>query len=273
MATRQELIDSFQNTFSMCVSNEKLHNAILNSTSKSLIYKETYTPMITVHGKTTRVIISGRRSFEAAKRYVGHKVAVLNFASATHPGGGVMHGSRAQEESLCRSSTLFPVLNNEKFWDEFYGYHRHKHDPLSTNRLIYSPDIVVFKDDSLVPILLPESEWFQVDVITSAAPNLRTDIAPVILDKELLEIHKSRARHIIKVAASYGVEVLILGAFGCGAFKNNPQVVAQAYKEVLCELDGLIPTVEFAVYCPPRDKTNYNVFSEVLQNGSYSTEH
>ena len=69
---------------------------------------------------------------------------------------------------------------------------------------------------------------------------------------------------MLAAAAEQGAEILILGAFGCGAFQNDPRVVAEAYKKVLAELDGVFREVHFAVYCSPRDQVNYEVFKKVL---------
>lgn len=119
-----------------------------------------------------------------------------------------------------------------------------------------------------------------LDVITVAAPNLRPNPsnkwnpepskAIAVKPMELLAIHKKRAKRPFSIAKANGTEVLIFGAFGCGAFQNPPEVVARAYKEVLAEFVCDFDTVEFAVYCPKRDKTvnpsgnNYAVFKRVL---------
>jgi uncharacterized protein (TIGR02452 family) len=80
----------------------------------------------------------------------------------------------------------------------------------------------------------------------------------------LRKIHEQRARRILSVAVNKGVNVLILGAFGCGVFKNSPTVVAEAYKNVLKDFRKAFDTVEFAVYCTAKDLTNYNAFKQVF---------
>ena len=202
------------------------------------------------------------------------RIAVLNFASATTPGGGVTKGSSAQEESLCRCSTLYPALTSNALWDAYYSVNRAARNPLYTDALIYSPGVTICKTDDQFPERLEQSDWVEVDVITCAAPNLRQrpgnqynldQSAPVVVSpEELLALHKNRARHILTVAASKGVDAIVLGAFGCGAFQNDPTVVAEAYKDVLEEMKGYFSLIEFAIYCRPRETANYDAFSRIL---------
>ena len=218
-----------------------------------------------------QVVVSRLRSFEAAARYPGQKVAVLNFASSTSPGGGVETGASAQEESLCRVSTLYPCLKAQAAWEKFYGPHRAHPNPLHNDDIIYTKDVVVLKDDDYNVLSSP----FRVDVITCAAPNLRESPsnrynrhdgdAVHISPEKLLELHLKRARKILSAAAANGAEVLILGAFGCGAFRNNPAVVAAAYHQVLPQFLNHFKTIEFAVYCTPRDQRNYDAFT-IIRN-------
>lgn len=216
-----------------------------------------------------QVVVSRLRSFEAAARYPGQKVAVLNFASSTSPGGGVVTGASAQEESLCRVSTLYPCLKTQAAWEKFYAPHRAAPNPLHNDDLIYTQGVVVLKDDDYHPLPAP----FRVDVITCAAPNLRDTPsnrynrndgdAVHITPEKLLELHLKRARKILSVAAANGAEVLILGAFGCGAFRNDPTIVSTAYQQVLPQFLNHFKTIEFAVYCRPGDRRNYDAFTKI----------
>ena len=125
------------------------------------------------------------------------------------------------------------------------------------------------------PKLIPENEWYKVDVITCAAPNLKANPTNyfnpgdgnkqvVVKDNELLAIHEKRLRRILEVAVNNGAEAVVLGAFGCGAFKNKPEVVAQAAKNVIKDYLHAFKVIEYAVYCSPRDDWNYKVFERVL---------
>ena len=83
-------------------------------------------------------------------------------------------------------------------------------------------------------------------------------------DAELFGDHVKRAIHMLTCAAAQKADVLVLGAFGCGAFQNNPEVVARAYKTTLQEFPKVFDKIEFAVYCPPGGSRNYEVFKRVL---------
>jgi len=265
----------------LCQTDKALKEGIRLSIAGTELYPEGKAPPLPKArpGVETHVSVSPARSLEAAVRLLeehpGKRTAVLNFASATHPGGGVTQGSSAQEEALCRCSTLYPVLTNAPgLWEGYYCMHRGRHDPRYTDACIYSPDIWVVKSDMALPWRLPREQWRQVDVLTCAAPNLRPQPRyttnpgcrqPLCLtEQELLTIHKKRARQILAVAAAHEVRQLVLGAFGCGAFQNDPSVVARAYRDVLGELNCIFDEIVFAVYCPPAGSRNYDVFAEIL---------
>ena len=280
MSNREQLIEIFQDTEKWCKEDEKLAEAVRRAQRDTKVYGEDARPKLpsSKEGRMTEVTVTADRSFQAAMRLKKEDpkmcVAVHNFASATNPGGGVTRGSTAQEECLCRCSTLYPVLNTRPLREQYYDFHRQRRDVHYTDTCIYSPGILIIKMDTNMPQRLPEAEWCPVDVITCAAPNLRekpnnamnpgSDMAIRVTDKELLELHKKRARHMLAVAAANGAEILVLGAFGCGAFQNKPEIVARAYKEIIPEFQGQFARIEFAVYCPPRDDRNYEVFRRVL---------
>lgn len=219
-----------------------------------------------------RVIVSRKRSFAAAEPYAkkGKRVCVLNFASATNPGGRVTRGSSAQEECLCRCSTLYPCLNTSVMWDAFYTPHRNARNQLYNDDCIYTPEVCVFRADTEDPILLPPRAWWTTNVLTCAAPNLRrkpgnegnrqATIAAEISEQNLEALLTSRYRRIFSIAAQQKNQVLILGAFGCGAFRNPPQLVAKVFDQVKEEYQSCFETIEFAVYCSAWDAENYSAF-------------
>lgn len=268
---KKQLVSVFNDTLQLIGNSRELQAAVSQSIASQQYIGDADkidlpTPSYT---EKAQVVVSRLRSFEAAARYPGQKVTVLNFASSTSPGGGVENGASAQEECLCRVSTLYPCLKTRMAWEKFYAPHRAAPNPLHNDDIIYTQDVVVLKDDDYNVLSSP----FRVDVITCAAPNLR-DIpsnrynrndgdAVHISPERLLELHVKRARKILSAAASNGAEVLILGAFGCGAFHNDPAVVAAAYQQVLPHFRNHFKTVEFAVYCSPKDQRNYEAFTVI----------
>lgn len=150
-------------------------------------------------------------------------VAVLNFASAKNPGGGFLNGSQAQEESLARSSALHASLL--RAWD-FYQRHRASTSLLYSDAMIWSPDCPVFRDDEGTLLDQPQL----VSFITSAAPNAgaTADNRPEELF-QIPEVFRRRSEYVLALAASKGYRRLVLGAWGCGVFRNDPAVVAAAF--------------------------------------------
>lgn len=248
---RTENINVFQDTMNLCKNNDRIRESVHNSAEgQKLILEE---DAIVESDKNrykekARITVSAKRTFEAASRYKNTKTAVHNFASASNPDA----------------------------WSGFYMAHRAEHNPIHNDDIIYTPDVLVFKSDTVKPELMDEADWYTVDVITCAAPNLREKPSNAfntgdgkdaikITDKELLAIHKKRLRRILDVALNNKVETIVLGAFGCGAFMNNPNVVAQASKNVLNEYLYAFKNIEFAVYCSPKDDINYRIFDRVFR--------
>lgn len=173
--------------------------------------------LVEIHNETTlagidRVLADGKGP-----------VAVLNFASAKHPGGGFLNGSQAQEESLARSSALHASLLRAV---EFYERHRSSPSLLYSDAMIYSPDCPVFRDDE--GQLLDEP--LLASFITIAAPNAgaagdnRPEELPLIPG-----VFHRRAEYVLALAAFQGCQRVVLGAWGCGVFRNDPEVVASAF--------------------------------------------
>ena len=275
---REENVMIFEDTERICKENHRLNAAIKKSVeSQQLILECDSLPEIDYkkYDLPAEIIVTKKRSYEAASAYKNQPVCVHNFASASNPGGGVTHGANAQEECLCRCSDLYFCLSTPEMWRGFYKPHRDTKDPIHNDDIIYTPDVVVFKTDTAYPKIMPEEDWYNVNVITCAAPNLREypsnpfnsgdgNQAVHVSDEKLKEIHEKRLKRIMDVAVLNGNEVMILGAFGCGAFANNPEVVAKAAKNVIEEYKYAFKTIEFAVYCSPRDERNHKIFDRIL---------
>lgn len=268
--SRDENVAIFEDTRRLCKSVPAIANAIRLSNDHQEIFLEgdPVLPLPKADTEAARILVTKRRSFEAAWHYVGYETCVLNFASANNPGGGVVWGSTAQEECLCRCSTLYANLTDRACWEKFYTPHRGQNNPLYNDDCIYTPDVLVFKSDTRSPQLVEQEDWLQCNVITCAAPNLRPDrdgtVRVHISNAELKALHIKRMRRILQIAASRQNDVVILGAYGCGAFKNPPEIVAEAMRQVVEEYRHYFRIIEFAVYCSTGDEHNYAVFKRIL---------
>ena len=277
---RTKNAEIFRDTEQRYTSDPTLIQAVQQSTNNQVFIAESEDITVPSAYKTekAKVVVSWKRSLEAAEVYAKQdkKVCVLNFASATNPGGGVVNGSSAQEECICRCTTLYPCLNTDAMWNAFYKPHRNAANPLYNNDCIYTPDVCVFKSDTSFPDVLQKDEWWNVNILTCAAPNLRErpsnamnphagDKAAKITPTELEKLLNKRVRRIFEIAVANGNEVLILGAFGCGAFRNPPEIVAKVFNSVmqdyLCHLD----TIEYAVYHTKREIQNYKSFENIIE--------
>lgn len=276
---RAKNVAIFEDTKNRYHTEPELVQVIDNSLSNQYFTDENEEIQIPVPMKRdmARIVVSGKRSLEAAEYYAkqGKKVCVLNFASATNPGGGVRFGSSAQEEAICRCTTLYPCLDSEKMWNCFYIPHRNVDNPLYNDDSIYTPDVCVIKSDANFPELLKKEDWWKVNVITCAAPNLRErpsnsmnphsgSKAAAIKEEDLRKLLQSRIKRIFELAIKENNEVLILGAFGCGAFCNPPGLVASVFAEMTKRYGMYFETIEYAVFHTEREKGNFEAFREVF---------
>jgi uncharacterized protein (TIGR02452 family) len=164
----------------------------------------------------------------------GYSTLALNFANGVTPGGGFLVGARAQEEVLCRSSALFVTLEG----DAMYEAHRQRPDRASTDWAILSPDVPFFRTDDGTPLDTP---W-RLSVLTCAAPV--ADGA----DGEAAELLRQRIEHVLAIAEAYAYEALVLGAWGCGAFGNDPGRTARDFRDALCgPFRGAFRQIVFAI--------------------------
>ncbi|KOV84136.1 TIGR02452 family protein [Nocardia sp. NRRL S-836] len=207
-------------------------------------------------GELPRVDVTDESTLAATRR-LGGDVAALVFASARNPGGGFLNGAQAQEESVARASALHACLLAA---GDFYAHHR-AHDDLGySDRVIHSPGVPVFRDDwgELLPAAYP------VSFLTAAAPNLgairrnqpeRAAAVPGQL--------RRRATRVLQVAAAHGHRRLVLGAWGCGVFANDPTTVAQAFHGALRDC-RFFDHVVFAVLDRQRDTPTLAAFTSVF---------
>jgi uncharacterized protein (TIGR02452 family) len=158
-------------------------------------------------------------------------LGVLNFASARNPGGGFLRGTQAQEEALARSSGLYPCL--VKHMESFYEPNRQNASLLYLDTAIGSPHVPFFKDDK--GHFLPQA--ITATVVTAAAPNAGAMAQNQPHDLGLIpQTLERRAAAVLQLFALLEVETVVLGAWGCGVFRNDPDVVAATFAKLL--LDG-----------------------------------
>ncbi|MBZ9624424.1 TIGR02452 family protein [Clostridium sp. FP2] len=242
------------------IKNTVLYNpdmgSIINSKFKEIEVNDSNKAIIEITNETTL------QATERLSEEGDNNLCCLNFASAKHPGGGFLKGSVAQEETLARSSGLYPCISQIQ---EMYNYHLYdKKTALYSDYMIYSPKVPFFKDDNGGLLENP----YLASVITSAAVN-----AGVIKRSEPYNISKidevmiNRIDKILSIGVIHGVDCIVLGAFGCGVFANDPNKVADYFKSILLNSDkytSLYKKIVFAIYDKTPNKNNYKCFKDIL---------
>lgn len=161
----------------------------------------------------SNISVIGKDSVSALVANRDSKVCLLNMASYKRPGGGVANGAKAQEECLFRCSNLMSTIS-----EAYY--------PLDTEDTLYTIDATFFKDKDYNPM-----EAIECDVVTSAAFNISK--GPRSMPRNYSEQTLKKIRLMLSLAIRNNVEVIILGAWGCGVFKNEPLVMARLFHRVL----------------------------------------
>ena len=185
----------------------------------------------------TRVQVTNETTLGAARRLAdaGASPLALNFANGVHPGGGFLEGARAQEEVLCRSSALYETLVG----DRMYEAHARRPRPDSSDWAIYSPGVPVFRTDDGATLPRP---W-PLHVLTCAAP-----YAPAVGQPESGDLLERRIGRVLAIARAHGHTALVLGAWGCGAFYDDPLRTARDFRAALeGEFAGSFADVVFAI--------------------------
>lgn len=213
-------------------------------------------------GTAPRYVLTNLDSFAAAQAYLDDpaSAAVHNYACASHPGGGFLCGSRAQEESLCRESTLYESISspNTKM---YYDRNRSMQGTFYPDDMLWSPYVVVFRDGEQNLLETP----FVTTVFTLAAPNKggRAKHAP---QAEIDRHMERRLANMFDAAVKRGIRSLVLGAWGCGAFRHDPKAVAALLHEILVGngwdrcFDNIILAVREA-----EDDPNYTAFRDAFR--------
>lgn len=219
--------------------SDQIHNCLINTKSypPDFIFE---LPPLEKKEKGT-IEIRNETTIRGALRMVVEEkkenVCALNFANANHPGGGVLFHAKAQEESICRSSALFYSLIQK---NDFYEYHHELDSNVASNYLIFTPDCPTWKVDNDTL-----DNPFLVSFVTSAAVH-NYDVQT---REEIRQIHHERIKAILYCSICNGVKNIILGAFGCGAFRNSPEDIAQSFKYWLVDqnLKDYFESISFSI--------------------------
>ncbi len=221
----------------------------------------------TNHFQSTQIEVKNESTFQAAKRLLDlyrDRVVVLNFASATNPGGGYLRGARAQEEHLCRCSGLYPTLRPQI---EFYEFHRKQNSFLYSDKMIFSPDVPIFRND-IYQLL---TSYYKVSVVSAAAPALiDVPVEDKISLKQAENAMDSRIQKLLLLLSTLGFTNIVLGAWGCGAFRNDPQVIAGLFKKHLFENPMFTDAFSHIVFAilDPKGEGNLEIFQSILEKKS-----
>jgi uncharacterized protein (TIGR02452 family) len=192
---------------------------------------------------------------------INTQVGCLNFASAKNPGGGFLGGAQAQEESISRASALYPSLIKHF---EMYEYNRSKNTYLYSDYMIYSPEVMVFRDDNNTLLVNP----YKVSFVSSPAVNVGAIKQNNI--SELALVEKTMLQRIDKVLAVFvanGIENLVLGAWGCGVFQNEPKDIARYFTHFLLnngKYSKAFKSILFAVLDRSKEQENILAFKNAF---------
>jgi uncharacterized protein (TIGR02452 family) len=209
---------------------------------QSITSGQAASPSIEVTAETTAA--AARRLVEAGIA----KVTALNFASARNPGGGFLGGAKAQEEDLARCSALYNCLLTKP---EYYEANRACSSMLYTDHIIYSPSVPFFRDEDLDLLESP----YLCSIITAPAPNAgQMLLRDTTASPEIERCLRLRAEKVLAVAEAQKQRTLVLGAWGCGVFRNLPEQVAAVFHEWLAErFQGSFDRIVFAIHDRSRD--------------------
>ena len=280
--TIKNRIDEFMEMLDYCDNDNKIFRLTKQLISNTRLYGENFISRKSpkIPEKDGIVSFEENLTLSVVKRFIGtnKKVAVLNFANPVEPGGGVLRGANAQEEYLCRSTNLYKSLISKNA-EKYYAYNKSIRSAnqfnsmfIGTDEVIYSPNVTVLKKADGYGIHsisgykeIYEDQYYDIDVLTCAAPFF-SGSGYIIPNGDLKYILMRRIRNIFEVAIENDVDILVLGAFGCGAFHNPPEVVADAFRECLLELRYLnaFDEVVFAVKREAIPSKNIEMFERAF---------
>jgi hypothetical protein len=181
--------------------------------------------------------VAGKRLYDA-----GIYPLILNMANHKVPGGGVRNGARAQEEHLCRFSNLYLHLTQA----DPYPY------PLGPKEFLVSRYVDFFY------------QTYRVDVLSMAAC-IKKDGEEPATETKRLNIMKHKIMNMFEFAVLDGQRNLVLGAFGCGAFHNEPEKIVEFFNKAIKKYGGYFDNIIFAVIDDHNSNSNYSIFNTKIR--------
>lgn len=265
----QETLKILADGFYLSPGNRRVSigDAITHSTERSVLYAGAKMPTrpIPAQPRDVTMEVTAESTFAALSRLSqdSQSLGCLNFASAKNPGGGFLSGAEAQEEAITRASGLYPSLLGQP---DYYRANRAHSSCLYLDMLILSPEVPFFRDDSGGLIEQP----VLATVVTAPAPNAgavrqnephcASEIEPCL---------QRRAEFVLRAFALAQVETLVLGAWGCGVFRNDPHTVAASFATLLGPSGTYskhFKKIVFAIYDPTGGGKNLTAFREVFSD-------
>lgn len=221
----------------------------------SKLYKPYWIQDFTVEKNTSpKISVTHESTLEAAARLSGKNACALNFASAKNPGGGFLRGSIAQEETIARSSALYQTLIKHPEYYEENKRSQKNNIGMYLDYAIYSPNVPVIRND--------RGDWldepYVISIVTSPAPNRRAILSENEISRDedvaINSAFRQRMLQVLRIMAENKHRIIILGAWGCGVFGNDPGIVSKMFKECL-EETPYFDEIVFAIYDKPESET------------------
>ena len=235
----------------------------------TILYSSENIPNLAHQQPTVRTIVEvvNETTCNALARLekVGGHVGCLNFASAKNAGGGFLTGAQAQEEALARCSALYPCLLKAP---QYYERNQANRSTIYLDLIIYSPLVPFFRNDA--GVFLEKS--ILASVITAPAPNAGAVLQNEPQNATAIEpALRRRAELVLIIAQAHGIQRLVLGAWGCGVFRNDPRMVAKIFAELIRptgKFAGAFSQVTFAVFDRSEGETTYRTFEDLFKGGA-----
>lgn len=233
-------------------------------TQKSELVESSLLPTATAKQRQMTIFVKNENLLRRIRIFADQakKAGVLNFASPITPGGNFRSGVNAQEQTLCRNTFLYPELL--KFRRKYYYYHQlNENHGFYSQKMIISQHVKVLRDETEEKYLQPA---YYLDFVSMAAPNVRLmkQRGFAISRSEIKQTFIKRITQILRAFKNLQEDSLILGAFGCGDFQNDPYLVAEAFRQVLGSAE--FKTVFAEIYFSILDPMQAKIFSTILCN-------